>query len=262
MEGLLVAITTCLYFIMTLLFLKRIITGRSAGFSDYGIASIAVAIHLLTLISALSKGTEQGMSMTNVLSLVSWIISVSMLIGTRFVSNTMLLPGVALFAGLSVLVAGIIPPQSTVTVPLSAGMISHVTLSLLAYGCLSIAFLYAIQMMMIRSKLKHKGKALINSTLPPLMLVESFLFGLTLVGSVLLLAALITGFIFIDSMFSTHYAHKTVLSILALAVYTLLLIGQRAWGWKNKQVVTLISVGLALLTLAYFGSRFVREVLL
>ncbi|MBO1256093.1 cytochrome c biogenesis protein CcsA [Alteromonas sp. 5E99-2] len=262
MKGLLVAITMCLYFFTTLIFLRRIVKNKSTRPLDYSVAAFAVVIHALILIMTLSKGTEQGMSMTNVLSLVSWIISVSMLIGTRFVSNTLLLPGVSLFAGLSVLVTGLVPPNITVTVPLSAGMITHVTLSLLAYGCLSIAFLYAIQMMMIRSKLKHKGKALINSTLPPLMLVESFLFGLTLVGSMLLLAALATGFVFIDSMFSTHYAHKTVLSILALGVYTLLLIGQRAWGWKNKQVVTLISIGLALLTLAYFGSRFVREVLL
>ncbi len=63
-------------------------------------------------------------------------------------------------------------------------------------------------------------------------------------------------------MFSTMYAHKTVLSIIALAVYIVLLTGQHIWGWRGKQVIVLTVIGLMLLTLAYFGSRFVREILL
>ena len=262
MEGLIVVAAAVFYLTAAGLILKRIIKRQPAKFVEYATAMAACALHLIALIQAVSAQEGQDMSMTNVLSLVALLITLSMLISIRLLPNTFLMPGVYLFSALSILATRIIPDHYIVHVAFSPGMISHITLSLLAYGCLSIAFLYAVQMLFITSRLKHKGAALLNSPLPPLMLVESVLFRLTFAGSMLLLVALALGFLFIDNMFATQYAHKTVLSVMALGVYVFLLVGQHFWGWRNKQVVSLTCIGLILLTLAYFGSRFVREVLL
>lgn len=226
------------------------------------LAMLGAMIHVGYLADVIMVAPGQNMSITNVLSLVSWLITVTMIISASVLPNTILLPVVFGFAALSLGASRLIPVEHIMHIELQPGLVIHVTLSLFAYGTLTIAFLYALQMSYITHKLKQKGAALLHSSLPPLMLVEGILFKLLLAGTILLVLALLSGFIFLDNMFSTLYAHKTVLSLMALVVYLVLLTGQRIWGWRGKQVIALTVTGVILLTLAYFGSRFVREVLL
>ncbi|NMH59463.1 cytochrome C assembly family protein [Alteromonas ponticola] len=226
------------------------------------LAAVGSIAHILYLADAIMGVPGQNMSMTNVLSLISWLITVSMLISITVLPNVMLLPGVLGFAALSVLAALVIPAAHIMHIELRPGLLIHITLSLFAYGTLVIAFLYALQMSYITHRLKQKEAALIHSSMPPLMLVEGILFKLLLVGTGLLVVAQLSGFIFLEDMFSKGYAHKTVLSLAATAIYIFLLVGQRVWGWRGKQVIGLTILGLVLLSLAYFGSRFVREILL
>ncbi|MBP6791419.1 MAG: cytochrome c biogenesis protein CcsA, partial [Aeromonas sp.] len=48
----------------------------------------------------------------------------------------------------------------------------------------------------------------------------------------------------------------------AWCVYALLLWGHHTRGWRGRKVIMLSLIGSFILTLAYFGSRFVKEVLL
>lgn len=262
MEGFLATLASALYIGIAAFVLRAIVRKHSIGSILFGVIGAAALLHAVDLYFAISSSDGNDMSLTNVLSLVALIMSVTMLFSIRIVPNILLMPGVCIFSGLSVLAAAFIPDHHIMKIALSAGMVTHITLSLLAYGFLSIAFLYALQMIIIQSRLKHKEISLIESPLPPLMVVESFLFQLTLAGTIILVIGLITGFLFLDTMLSSQYAHKTVLSITAFILYCLLLVGQKLWGWRNKQVVVLTSIGLICLTLAYFGSRFVREVIL
>ena len=50
--------------------------------------------------------------------------------------------------------------------------------------------------------------------------------------------------------------------LLAFAVFVLLLAGHSRFGWRGRTANGLAIAGSIFLTLAYFGSRFVREVLL
>tara|TARA_Y100001949_G_C15699533_1_gene206051 strand:- start:60 stop:509 length:450 start_codon:yes stop_codon:yes gene_type:complete len=147
-------------------------------------------------------------------------------------------------------------------IELQPGLVIHISLSLFAYCTLVIAFLYALQMSYITYRLKQKGAALLHSSLPPLMLVEGILFKLILAGTCLLSVSLLSGFIFLEDMFNKTYAHKTVLSISALVVYLILLVGQKLRGWRGRQVIILTVLGVLLLSLAYFGSKLVKEILL
>jgi len=137
----------------------------------------------------------------------------------------------------------------------------HISLALFAYSTLMIATLYAIQLAWLDYKLKHK-KLAFNPNLPPLMLVERQLFKIILVGHILLTVTLITGFIFLQDMFAQGKTHKAVLSILAWGVYSVLLWGHYRMGWRGKKVVWFSLIGAFLLTLAYFGSRFVKEIII
>jgi|TARA_R110002051_G_scaffold45625_2_gene92049 ABC-type uncharacterized transport system permease subunit len=227
-----------------------------------GIASLGVVAHIAFLLNVIMVAPGQDMSITNVLSLVAWIITTAMLIFARAIPNLILLPVVFGFASLSVLASLFIPVSYIMHIELQPGLVVHISLSLFAYCTLVIAFLYALQMSYITYRLKQKGATLLHSSLPPLMLVEGILFKLLLAGTCLLSVSLLSGFVFLDDMFNKTYAHKTALSSAALVVYLILLVGQKLRGWRGKQVIFMTVLGVILLSLAYFGSKLVREILL
>jgi ABC-type uncharacterized transport system permease subunit len=93
-------------------------------------------------------------------------------------------------------------------------------------------------------------------------LVEQVLEKLMVAGASLLLISLISGFIFIPNMFAEGYAHKTLLSLLSFFTYLFALVVHKKWGLRSRILVVINFIGLGLLTLAYFGSRIVSEVIL
>ena len=83
-----------------------------------------------------------------------------------------------------------------------------------------------------------------------------------LLGVALLTLSISSGLFFVQDLFAQGKAHKAVLSIMAWVVYVLLLWGHHRHGWRGKTLIGLSLLGSLLLVLAYFGSRFVKEVLL
>lgn len=230
------------------------------------LAAVALILHAIILSDTMLfvPGTDDGqnMSILNVASLVAWLISVTMFFASFKLPNTILLPVVFSFTALVVLLNQLLPDMHLTHYDIYPSLLIHISLSLFAYACLSIAFLYALQLAYINLRLKEKKASLLHSSLPPLMAVESILFKLLLVGTVLLTLSLISGFVFLENMFAKEQAHKTVLSLIAWFIFTSILIGHAKFGWRGKLVVSATIVGSLLLTLGYFGSRFVREVIL
>ena len=225
---------------------------------------VAMGLHIIILRSGIliEPAMGQNMSMLNVASLVGWLISVTMLIASFRLPNTILLPVVYSFTGLIVLLSGLIPSAHVIQISVKPHLLIHISLALFAYACLAIASLYAVQLSYINFRLKEKNASLLHSSLPPLMAVENILFKLLLVGTVLLTLSLVSGFMFLDNMFAKEQAHKTVLSLLAWGLYSVILMGNAWFGWRGKPVIWSTILGGVLLTLAYFGSRIVREVIL
>jgi ABC-type uncharacterized transport system permease subunit len=225
---------------------------------------VAMGLHIIILRSGIliEPGMGQNMSMLNVASLVGWIISVTMLLASFKLPNTILLPVVYSFTGLIVLLSGLIPSAHVIQLSVKPSLLIHIGLALFAYACLAIASLYAVQLSYINFRLKEKNASLLHSSLPPLMAVENILFKLLLVGTVLLTLSLVSGFMYLDNMFGKEQLHKTVLSLLAWGLYCVILMGHSLFGWRGKPVIWSTIIGGVLLTLAYFGSRFVREVIL
>ena len=92
--------------------------------------------------------------------------------------------------------------------------------------------------------------------------MESLLFSLVATGFVSLTLALLTGFAFVDDFIAQHLAHKTIFSILAWTVYATLLWGHFKLGWRGKIATLWTLGGFFALMLAFWGSKFVLEVLL
>jgi ABC-type uncharacterized transport system permease subunit len=226
------------------------------------LAGIALSTHLFVLVMSIFLEPGQNMSIANVASLIAWLIGASMTVASLYMTTALLLPVVYGFASVIILLKLFIPSTYMMQISMHPSLVLHITLALLAYGCLMIALLYALQFGYINTRLKQKQTSLVASHLPPLMLVESILFKLLIVGTILLTLSLATGFGFLEDMFAQHQVHKTVLSVIAWLIFAVTCIGHYRFGWRGKPVIAATIIATTLLTLAYFGSRFVKEVLL
>ena len=223
---------------------------------------VAIVAHTLSNGQYLYQQADINFSLPNVVSLVSLLITLLVsLVALKYKVN-LLLPVVYSFAGIWQLLMIFIP--TNVLIPLSAEkvfLVTHITLALIAYCVLIIATLYAFQVAYINYKLKNKN-LLAVSHLPPLMQVENQLFLILSIGTLCLLLSQFSGLIFLDDFFTKERAHKTVLSLMSLLVYMLILWGHFKQGWRGHKVLVLTVIASLLLTLSYFGSRFVKEFIL
>jgi ABC-type uncharacterized transport system permease subunit len=155
----------------------------------------------------------------------------------------------------------LLPPQFITHFELHPEILAHVVLSLMAYSALMIAALYAIQLSFIQNKLKKK-QMMMSPAMPPLMTVERQLYHLVIIGFILLSLSLVTGFVFLDDMFVDGKGHKAILSIMAWVVYAIMLWQQYTVGCRIRTAVIYSLTGAGLLSLAYFGARIVKELIL
>lgn len=138
----------------------------------------------------------------------------------------------------------------------------HVTVALIAFSVLSIAAVLAILLAIQERALRHRQFGPWLRALPPLTLSETLLFRLITAGFALLTLTLLTGALFVDNLFGQHLMHKTVLSIIAWLIFGALLYGRWRYGWRGRSAVNLTLIGMATLVLAFFGSKFVLELIL
>ncbi len=138
----------------------------------------------------------------------------------------------------------------------------HATISLAGYAILTLAVFQALVFSWQEFRIRHHRPSAVLSSFASLETQERWLFQWVGLGFFLLSLSLISGLMFIDDILEQHLVHKTVLSCLAWAIFGTLLWGRRRYGWRGQQAVRWCIVGFAALAIAYFGSRWVLEVLL
>jgi len=241
-------------------------------FSGKALANLPKIILVsLTIIAIVTQGyslfiefsaANANFTMVNIIAALSWSMVLVLVLSTFFIKQWSLLPVTYSFAGFCTLLMLISPSSYAVQVYEQVPMFLHITLSLSGYGCVVIALLYALQMRYIHLQLKEKNLALTKLDLPPLLQVEHWVLRLIYIGSIFLLFALVSGFATLDSMLGKEYIHKTVLSALALLIFICMLFWQRYKGLRPNTILVTTALGVFILTLGYFGSRLVQDVLL
>lgn len=225
-------------------------------------AAGALALHVYLLSDLIFAGSGQNLSILNVASLISFIVAI-ITTGLMFKMRIwVLLPVVYSFSAINLTAATVLPGAFITHLEAQPEVLVHISLALFSYSTLMIATLYAIQLAWLDHQLKHKKKRVMNPNLPPLMAVERQLFNIILIGEILLALTLLTGLVFVQDMIAQGKAHKALLSAMAWVVYGVLLWGHYQSGWRGRRVIWISIVGAFLLTLAYFGSRFVREIII
>lgn len=138
----------------------------------------------------------------------------------------------------------------------------HAYIALLAYATLSLSALLGMMLWAQERALRARQIRGWLRALPPLTQMEMLLFRSIGVGFVLLTLTLVTGMLFVHDLLGQHLWHKTVLSVLSWLVFGWLLLGRWRYGLRGPRAVKFTLAAMALLLLAFFGSKFVLEMIL
>ena len=255
-----VLIAVVLYLVATGLLLVQLRPEHGRGLRWLLPALAAVALHLVTHAMTWRMAGGADLHFFSALSLV----------GLGMAAMTALYGATGRMAALGVVVFPI--AGATLAVYASHGHVTtdsldwrlqlHAWCALLADATLAIAALLAITLGLQERALRRREFHGWLRALPPLVELESLLFRTIAVGFVLLSATLLTGVLFVENLFAQHLVHKTALSVLSWLLFGGLLLGRWRRGWRGTTAVRWTLTAMAMLVLAFFGSKFVLELLL
>lgn len=226
------------------------------------LAAAAVALHAAGLFGEIFQAGQLTVGVTEALSLFAW--QAAALLWVVSLAQPLQILGVAIYpiaaaAGL----AGALWPTSVMGIPLTDWKIQlHVVLSLFAAGFMTLAAAQALTLAAQDRLLHQRAEGRLVQALPPLQTMEHLLFQLISLGFFILSLALLSGLLFVDNLMAQHLAHKTVLSVIAWALFAGLLWGRWVAGWRGRTAIRWTLAGYVLLLLAYFGSKVVLEQIL
>jgi len=227
-------------------------------------AAAAVLLHSIALYALTVTPLGLDLGFFNALALAGWLAAIIGLGLAGLLKPGFDSLGVVLFplAGIGVLLAELLPADVLLLTSQSWPLYTHILVSLLAYGLLSVAALQALVLALQDHRLRGGAAGGVLSALPPLQDMERLLFRLIAAGFALLTVALLTGLLFVHNLMAQHLVHKTVLSILAWFLFAILLWGRWRFGWRGRTAIRWTLGGFAALLLAYFGSKLVQELIL
>jgi ABC-type uncharacterized transport system permease subunit len=140
----------------------------------------------------------------------------------------------------------------------------HVLLAIAAYAALTVSALAACGVLLQERAFKARSDGWATRVLPALSDTEALQNAMLKLAAILLLLALATGAAneFLAVGQAVILTHKILLSFLAFAVVLVLLVLHHRTGLRGRKAARWLLTGYLLLTLAYPGVKFVREILI
>ncbi len=219
----------------------------------------ALVFHTLILQQSLHLEGGINFSFFTTGSLISWLVALVLIISSlkQKVDNLFIVvfPMAATLALLDFFLTQPLPK------PYAPGVISHILLSILSYSIFTLAAFQAVLLHRQDHALKRNISGRFLNSLPPLQTMERLLFEMLWTGFILLSAALVIGFIYVDDIFGQHLVHKSVLSLVSWAIFATLLCGRIFWGWRGHKAIRWTIGGFLSLMLSFFGSKLVLELI-
>ena len=223
---------------------------------------VAVIAHLAVILLITRQPGGLDFGFFKVASLISWVIVVAVLMSSwkKPLDNLFLYLFPLAIACLlaSLFITSSYEPQGDYT----TGVALHILLGILAVSVITIAAFQTILISFLNRLLKEKKSFTLVSHLPPLETMEALLFEMLWLGLLLLTGVLLTGVLFMEDFFGQHLSHKAALSSISWVVFSILLWGRHQLGWRGKTANRWLLTGFAFLILAYFGSKFMLEIIL
>jgi ABC-type uncharacterized transport system permease subunit len=226
------------------------------------ISGIAIVLHAMLVYPSIMTPHGLDLAFFNAISLIFLITAALLMLASlqEPVENL----GIPVFplSALSVGLMLLFPGNHVATERSYWQLDIHILISLLAYSILGLAVLQALLLAIQDRHLHNRQPGGFIRSLPPLQTMEALMFQMVAIGFALLTLALVTGMLFVKNIFAQHLVHKTVLSIIAWVVFATLLWGRWRYGWRSRIAINWTVGGFVFLMLAYFGSKFVLELVL
>ncbi len=224
------------------------------------LAVLAALLHALTLYSTAIVAGSLNLSFFSSLSVTAWITVTLLLIMSA--GRPVLTLGLIVFpiAALVLALALVFADQQALAV--EPYLQWHVLFSVIAYALLTMAAVQSILVALQDKRLHDHRPGGFLRALPSLKLMEQVLSQLLIASFAVLSLALITGFVFLDDLFAQRLVHKTILSLVALLLLAILLVGHYRFGWRGQKAAGMTLGAYIALLLGYFGSKFVKELIL
>jgi len=224
-------------------------------------ALIALSLHAIVLNNHIYLPEGLNLSIFTAFSLISWLVSLQILLASikRPVDSLGIvmfpLSAIALFFESQFI-------ETNIVFDISPGIQSHILMSIVAYSLLMLGALQAIALAFQHKSIKNHHPTGLVKKLPPLHDMESFLFQILTFSFIFLSLALVSGFLVFDDLFAQHLIHKTILSLIGWGALFTLLLGRFLFGWRGKVAIRWTFISFGFILLAYFGSKFVLEIVL
>lgn len=252
-----------LLYIAAIFFLNRRLSAPGTYSKRVWLSNIAAVVaHGFFIALYLSPQGFAQLNFLTALTIISWLLGLFSVSRGGQLASLMLRPAIFGFAAVSIALMQLLPKSPAASGTMTVELALHIMLSLLAFSLLTLAALYAVQILYLNRVLKERSARALDAHLPPLMAVEQYFFRLLTAGTILLTLALIAGLLFVDNMFAKEQLHKTILSVVAWFFFGMITALHYARGLRGRPMVLLTLIASALLTLGYFGSRVVRDVFL
>lgn len=164
-------------------------------------------------------------------------------------------------ASIAMLSALLLPGNMTGYAIHSLPLLIHISLSLLAYSLFALTALLAVWIWYLHRRLRLRKISPFLSFLPPLLSMEKLMFQGLWIGFTLLTCSLLSGAIYTSELHAL-LTHKAVFSMIAWLIYGGLLLKHVMTAWRGKSAAKWTLLGFISLFLAYFGSKFVLDIIL
>jgi ABC-type uncharacterized transport system permease subunit len=201
------------------------------------------------------------LAITDSASLVGWVVAGTTLVAMATLALAALPSVLLVLSGVLAIGTGVFTGFREIHLP-QWEITAHITLAALAAGWLSMAAILVLVLTWQNNRLRARQPLGLMALLPPIETVERLLFASLTAGFAVLTLALVTGFFFVYDAVQQHLVHKMVLAIVAWLIFAVLLWGRYKFGWRGRQALRFTIGGFVALALAYFGSKFVLEIVL
>ncbi|WP_194755367.1 cytochrome C assembly family protein [Aliidiomarina indica] len=227
-----------------------------------GLSVIALITHFAVLALQFTENGLVYINLFTTLAMITWLLSLLNTLRGDHPASLLLRPAIFSLAAVSLVAMALVPADVGRPVDMTPIFALHISLALLASALLTLAAFYGVQLLYVNRLLKARSAKALSERLPPLMSIERYFFHLLTAGTILLTLAIAVGFIYLDNWFATGQLHKTILSLLAWLSFGSIVIVHYWRGLRGRLAVYYTLGASALLILGYFGSRFVRDILL
>lgn len=140
----------------------------------------------------------------------------------------------------------------------------HISTAVSAFTLLSLSVLQSLLFGYQELSLRKRTKNSFLTWLPPIQTMEHVLFKTIVLGFILLSIAITLGSIYNYESNQTMFTlnHHTVLAVMSWISFAILLYGRIKLGWRGLQAINWTLIGFALMSLGYFGTKIISEMLI